>query len=84
MPNSCIENYNFPVKRYRDSTGCPTCAIKTGEVCIFYRTQRFGCNETCVFADDTGHEAYFENMKRRDNGNGSLIPLKTCPIWQDT
>ena len=69
------------VKAYRDSKGNPACArnFRTGEVCIFYRTQRFGCHETCVFGDT--ESKYMESLKRRDGGNGSLIPLTRCPVW---
>lgn len=76
-----IEQKNITVLAYRDSGGNPTCAanFETGEVCVFYRTQRFGCHETCVFGDAGGR--YSEGLKRRKDGNGSLIPLSRCPIW---
>lgn len=76
------EDFAFKVKRYRDKENNPTCAIdfQTGEICIFYRTQRFGCNETCVFAVDRGN--YYQTMQRRKKGEGTLIPLKQCPIWE--
>lgn len=66
---------------YKDEDGNPTCAIdfNTGDVCVFYRTMSFGCKETCVFADDTGRWPIM--MRRRKNGEGTLIPLDKCPIW---
>jgi hypothetical protein len=69
------------VTAYRDSKGNPCCAgdFPTGEVCPFYRTQRYGCHETCVFGDAEGK--YMKGLKRRENGDGSLIPLDNCPIW---
>ena len=74
------------VEAFTDRAGNPTCAanFQTGEVCKFYRTQRFGCHETCVFAEDNGK--YSDGMQRRTSPNGEegfgpLIPLKTCPIW---
>jgi len=72
----------MPVDRYRDDDGNPCCAkdFKEGQVCPFYQTQRFGANETCLFAEDNGR--YRESMKRRKDGNGTLIPLKTCPVWK--
>ena len=79
-PGSAIDA-TIIVKAYRDSKGNPTCArnFETGEVCIFYRTQRFGCHETCVFGDT--ESKYMKSLKRRDGGNGSLIPLACCPVW---
>ena len=69
------------VTAYRDSKGNPCCAgdFSTGEVCKFYRTQRFGVNETCVFADQSGR--YAKTLERRNGGNGSLIPCAECPVW---
>lgn len=80
-----IETFALNLKRYRDSQGKPACAknFETGDVCIFYRTQRLGCSETCVFADDMSGSYLSVTMVRRNNGEGSLIPLNTCPIWKD-
>jgi hypothetical protein len=62
----------------------PCCAknFDTGEVCVFYRTQRMGCNETCIFADQSGK--YGQLLERRNNGNGTLIPHDNCPVWSKT
>lgn len=81
--NTYEEKIRIEVKAYRDSKGNRTCAkdFPTGRVCVFYRTQRFGCHETCVFAEESGK--YSAGMNRRDNGDGSLIPLDNCPIWKD-
>ena len=70
------------VAAYRDGAGRPTCAIDfaAGLVCEFYRTQRLGCSETCVFAAESGK--YFTPLARRDNGHGTLIPCKECPVWR--
>ena len=72
------------VTRYTDPQGNPTCAINfaKGEVCEFYRTQRFGTLETCLFAKDNGK--YYEYLGRRfDNGKtGSLIPCENCLVWR--
>ena len=69
------------VPAYRDNSGNPCCAMdfSTGEVCPFYRTQKFGGLETCVFAEDRGK--YKQTMYRRAEGLGTLIPLDACPIW---
>jgi hypothetical protein len=71
--------------RYRDDDGEPTCAInfQTGIVCSFYRTQRMGCNETCIFSPDDGVRGLLTVLERRKNGNGSLIPGEWCPIWNE-
>lgn len=52
------ETRQITVPVYRDKEGNPCCAanFNTGEVCTFYRTQRFGVNETCVFAKRDGVE----------------------------
>lgn len=78
------ESHNIVVDRYYDHDGNPTCAINfpCGEVCKFYRTQRMGCNETCVFANNVN--GYMEVLNRRGNAQeGSLIPLPYCPIWEN-
>ena len=64
------------VKKYTRN-GTHVCAenFKTGKVCEFYRTQRIGTHETCLFAplDDHG---YTEELKRVE-GTG-LVPGKFC------
>lgn len=78
-----IESATIPVVKYRDDKGRPTCArnFNTGEVCQFYRTQRFGLNDTCLFSDMSGR--YWRTMDRYDNSFGYLIPLDNCPLWKD-
>lgn len=68
-------------ERYIDQNGLPTCAcdFPTGEVCKFYRTQRFGCHETCLFASENSYGIY-SSLKRRNN-NGTLIPGDWCPLF---
>lgn len=75
------ESRTIQVTAYRDSKGNPTCAknFETDQVCLFYRTQRLGCNETCALAEQAGK--YCQTMSRREKGEGSLIPLVNCPIW---
>lgn len=79
------EHHQITVTRYRDPAGNPTCAADFTsdplKVCMFYRTQRFGCSETCVFAREVGHKGYTEMLGRRKKGMGSLIPLDNCPVW---
>lgn len=76
------EASSIPIVRYRDKDGNPTCAVDfpAGKVCVFCATQKFGCSETCLFADKDGQR--WAEMQRRDGGYGTLIPLQTCPIWQ--
>lgn len=75
------EQFSLVVTRYRDSSSQPTCAadFNAGRVCMFYATQRFGCDETCLFANKEFR--YWQSLNRRDNGKGSLIPLACCPLW---
>ena len=75
------EQFALVVTRYRDKAGNPTCAVdfNAGRVCAFYATQRFGCDETCIFANKEWR--YWQSLIRRDLGSGSLIPLACCPLW---
>jgi hypothetical protein len=76
MPKGRID-----VEVYFDSDGNRTCAtnFENGSVCEYYRTQRFGTRETCVFAPR--EKKYAEQIRRRgDDGKGMLIPPDWCPI----
>ncbi len=66
---------------FLDKDGNRTCAsdFKTGKVCEYYRTQRFGINETCVFAPIRGKYSEQINRRGRDR-TGTLITPKWCPI----
>ena len=77
------EQFSLVVTRYRDKDGQPTCAVdfNAGRVCTFYATQRFGCDETCIFANKEWR--YWQSLIRRDLGSGSLIPLACCPLWSE-
>ena len=81
---------HLPVIRYRDQAGNPTCAadFEIGDVCKFYRTQRLGTGETCVFAETPEGSRYAQSMDRRDGvqgpGMGTLIPGDWCPVWEPT
>jgi hypothetical protein len=74
----------IPVVGFLDKNNLPTCAVnfQTGEFCSFYRTQRMGCHETCLFAE-VGDRGIATMLFRRENGQGSLIPCKECPIWRE-
>jgi len=78
------EKVQIEAERYFDPQGFPTCAtdFSTGKICEFMRTQRFGANETCIFAPES-HKGYTECMNRRKNGEGYLIPGKWCPLFKD-
>lgn len=80
------ERYELPVIRFRDKDDNPTCAanFSTGEVCMFYGTQRMGSNETCWFEISCGHGKFGRPLLRRKQGKGTLIPLAECPIWHPT
>lgn len=83
MPS--IEPHQITIDGYRDSADLPTCAsdFSKGLVCPFFMTQRFCCNETCLFA--TKDSRYWDTLKRRPGrggpGLGSLIPHGQCPVW---
>lgn len=79
--NYTSEIVSLPVKRYKDDQGNPTCAVdfETGEVCQFYITQRFGCHEGCLLFEL--HRNLYLGLHRREDGNGTLIPMDKCPVW---
>jgi hypothetical protein len=83
--NHTTETVQIEVARYRDEAGNPTCAVdfEAGLVCRFYTTQRFGCSETCLFADKSGPRGMWQTMQRRNDGIGTLIPLALCPLWRN-
>ncbi len=72
------EEFSLKVTRYRDKDGQPTCAadFPTEEICRFYGTKVFGSQEVCMFHDDT-------LLTRRKKGEGTLIPLRYCPLWEE-
>ncbi len=83
------EKVNLTVTKYVTPDGKQTCALNfvTGEVCTFYRTQRFGTFECCLFMEDYG--GFVRQLKRdvgSNNvlGDGFLIPDKECPIRRGT
>ena len=77
------EQHQITITRYYDKDNNPTCAadFSIGDVCIFYATQKFGCSETCWFADQSGKK--WGMLKRRKKGEGTLIPNDECPIWKN-
>ena len=77
------ETKSITVIAYRDHEGNPGCAgdFHTGGVCMFYRTYRFGCSETCVFAEAVPGKRSQEMERRGKDGLGTLIPLPQCPVW---
>jgi len=80
-----IEKIKIKEIRYKDNNGQPTCAIdfQKNIICKYYRTQKFGCVETCVFAPDSGYYGLSECLERRNNDKGTLIPGKWCPLFED-
>lgn len=83
---------SIKVIAYFDNSKKPTCAtdFRAGDVCQFYRTQRYGSNETCVFAPESeiSWKGMLPSMRRRKDksgkdGNGTLIPGKWCPLHPD-
>ncbi len=71
---------HLPVIRYRDKAGNPTCAadFQTGDVCKFYRTQRLGIGETCVFAETHSAIALDLLQERQYDAVVSLISTTTA------
>ena len=75
--------HNLEIEKFTDSDGNQTCAIdfKKRNMCIFYMTHKFGCGETCFFADNNSSNMWAP-LERRKGGEGSLIPHNECPIWK--
>ena len=73
------------IARYRDPAGLPTCAanFNTRNVCRFYATRKLGQDEICLIAGDKIGK-HPESISRRADSNGSLVPLKDCPVWPAT
>jgi hypothetical protein len=74
-----IETITLKFLKYRDNDEKPTCAIDfaKGHFCQFHGTQSFGTKELCLF-----HEKQI--LERRNHGRGTLIPVKNCPLWEDS
>lgn len=84
------ERVNLTVTKLITPSGKQTCALnfETGEVCAFYRTQRMGTHETCLFLE-AGHGGIARMLLRDVStkgvpGDGFLIPDKDCPIRRGT
>ena len=69
------------ITRYRDKNMEETCAsdFTNGDVCVFYRTAKFGTDETCLFLEYQNNK---KTLERRGNGEGSLVPFEGCPVWR--
>ena len=83
-----VEKYTIQTTRVRDKFGRPSCAcdFATGEVCQYYRTQRFGTHETCILAPEEGRYGAILQRRTDSNGvpkNGTLIPGDWCPLWSE-
>ena len=76
-----VQEVYVKFNRYIDEDGNVSCAsdFQHGRICKFYGTKDFGTKELCLFP---GPETYTE-LRRRKNGEGTLVPLKTCPIWSN-
>jgi hypothetical protein len=70
------ETVTITLTRYRTPSGKHTCAAQfPDQVCRLYRTQRFGCEESCGW---TG-----ELLERENNGARYLQPCHECPLRDD-
>jgi len=69
------------VEVYENPDGEPTCGsdFRTGDVCQFILSQRYGTEYTCVFAANEVRGMKMP-LSATDNGMGYLIPCKECPL----
>jgi hypothetical protein len=74
-PLGSEEKVQLEFTRYRDKNGRPACAadFSCGRVCIFYGTKILGTREMCCYSDPV--------ILERRGMDGSLIPIKGCPFW---
>jgi len=73
-----IEDITLKFQRYYDDNDLPTCAVSFDKnlVCNFYGTKTFGSREMCMYHNKVLH--------RRNKDFGTLIPLDSCPLWNET
>lgn len=71
------EKTTITFTRYINDDEEPTCVVSfsTGKYCKFYATKNFGTCEVCLLFPD-------QQLERRRNGYGSLIPHDHCPLWK--
>lgn len=91
MPRKIItrERVSIRATRYFTDGGEPTCARRFGvkvdgsdsQVCEFYRTQKMGVHETCLFASDDDHGLGVRLRRRGVHEHGSLIPGSFCRLF---
>jgi len=79
---------SITVTRYFTPKGEPTCASlfarKEGAVnavCEFYRTQKLGCHETCLFAPGISAGLQARLRRRGIHESGYLIPGSFCMLF---
>jgi hypothetical protein len=70
------ETKTLTFEMFRDKLGRPTCSkcFQEKQYCPFYQTRKMGMVDVCGFLN--------KHLERRENGVGTLIPDKECPIWK--
>lgn len=68
-----IETVRVQFTRATDTDGQKTCQTKAFN-CRFFGLRKFGQVETCTYTQD--------DLNRRNDGAGSLIPADACPMWR--
>jgi hypothetical protein len=74
------ESISIKMTRIKDVDGNATCSCSINETCEFFRTQRVGTIETCIFAPND--KRFSTPLDRRKNGIGTLIPGVWCPLFK--
>lgn len=75
MSNSLTETTEISIVKIRDQDSESTCEYEK-QCCPFLMVSRFGTREHCFWEEN---DAF---IRRRDNGIGTLIPHKACPVWK--
>lgn len=77
------ETISFPVERYIDADGKPTCIgdVRNNDACPFLMVSHFGTREHCFWEVSDPEQVHAPVLKRRNDGAGRLIPHCACPIW---
>ena len=75
----------FPILRYMDQDGKPTCIedLSNGDKCEFLQRSYFGQQYHCFWDKSNPTSPHSPDiLARGDDGRGSLIPVEDCPLWE--
>jgi hypothetical protein len=73
-----MKTKTLEVPVFKTPDGAPTCAFnfKTGDFCMFLRSQRFGLDDVCAITQSK----IFRGDSPKGPEMGYLIPRPECPL----